>query len=157
LPFTAEAMSGGDFDVAKVDVKMPEEFLPKISRLGDQTDTIIPKVLQAGGEVVLAKVKSNLQAAVGKGIKAKTRSTGELVSALGVTTAKQDRNGNYNIKIGFAEPRSDGGSNAKIANILEHGKHGQPAKPFLKPAKSASKEQCEEAMKSKLEEEISKL
>jgi len=48
-------------------------------------------------------------------------------------------------------------SNAKIANILEYGKHGQPAKPFLKPAKSASKAACETAMKGKFEEEVSKL
>jgi len=39
--------------VAKVDVKMPEEFLLKISRLGEKTDEIIPRVLEAGGEVVL--------------------------------------------------------------------------------------------------------
>ena len=62
-----------------------------------------------------------------------------------------------NIKIGFSEPRSDGGSNAKLANILEYGKHGQPAKPFLKPAKSASRAECIRVMKQKLEEEVAKL
>ena len=67
------------------------------------------------------------------------------------------KNGNHNVKIGFAEPRSDGESNAKIANILEYGRHGQPAKPFLKPAKTASKSACEAAMIQKLEEEISKV
>ncbi|HRR37239.1 MAG TPA: HK97 gp10 family phage protein, partial [Clostridia bacterium] len=61
------------------------------------------------------------------------------------------------VKIGFKEPRSDGESNAKIANILEYGKHGQPPKPFLKPAKSKSKDSCIRAMKEKLEEEISKI
>ena len=70
---------------------------------------------------------------------------------------KVDKNGNHNIKVGFAEPRSDGDSNAKIANILEYGRHGQPAKPFLKPAKSASKAACEEAIKAKFEEEVGKL
>ena len=43
-------------DVAKVQVKMPEDFLLKLSRLGDKTDEIIPKVLEAGGEVVVEKV-----------------------------------------------------------------------------------------------------
>ncbi|MBQ7294425.1 MAG: HK97 gp10 family phage protein, partial [Clostridia bacterium] len=76
---------------------------------------------------------------------------------LGMTSARVDRNGNHNIKIGFAEPRSDGESNAKIANILEYGRHGQPAKPFLKPAKTASKSACEAAMIQKLEEEIKKV
>jgi len=133
--------------VAKVEVKMPEEFLLKLSRLGERTDEIIPKVLEAGGEVVLSKVKSNLQSVIGSGTKYPSRATGELVNALGLSPAKQDRDGNHNIKIGFSEPRKDGESNAKIANIIEYGKSGQPAKPFLKPAKSATRKSCIEAMK----------
>lgn len=143
--------------MAKVDIKMPDEFLEKLSKLGAQTDEISERVLEAGGEVVLAKLRSNLSAVVGKDTKVDSRSTGELERSLGMSKARVDRNGNHNIKIGFAEPRSDGGSNAKIANILEYGRHGQPAKPFLKPAKSSSKSACEAAMKQKLEEEISKL
>jgi len=143
--------------VAKVDIKMPDDFLIKVSKLADQTDVIIPKVLDAGGEVVLEKVKSNLRSVIGRDTKYPSESTGELLSSLGVTPAKQDRDGNFNVKVGFAEPRSDGGSNAKIANIIEYGKHGQPAKPFLKPAKSASKKACIEAMAAKLDEEIKNL
>ncbi|MBR4043458.1 MAG: HK97 gp10 family phage protein [Bacteroidaceae bacterium] len=143
--------------MAKVDIKMPDEFLEKLSKLGAQTDEISERVLEAGGEVVLAKIRSNLSSVVGKDTKVDSRSTGELERSLGMSKARVDRNGNHNIKIGFAEPRSDGGSNAKIANILEYGRHGQPAKPFLKPAKSSSKSACEAAMKQKLEEEIGKL
>jgi hypothetical protein len=66
-----------------------------------------------------------------------------------------DRDGNYNVKIGFSEPRRGvGDSNAKLGNILEHGKHGQPPRPFLKPAKSQTKEACIEAMKAKLQQEM---
>ena len=143
--------------MAKVDIKMPDEFLEKLSKLGTQTDEISERVLEAGGEVVLAKIRSNLSSVVGRDTKVESRSTGELERSLGMSKARVDRNGNHNIKIGFAEPRSDGGSNAKIANILEYGRHGQPAKPFLKPAKSSSKSACETAMKQKLEEEIKKL
>lgn len=143
--------------MAKVDIKMPDEFLEKLSKLGTQTDEISERVLEAGGEVVLAKIRSNLSSVVGRDTKFESRSTGELERSLGMSRARVDRNGNHNIKIGFAEPRSDGDSNAKIANILEYGRHGQPAKPFLKPAKSSSKSACEAAMKQKLEEEISKL
>lgn len=143
--------------MAKVDIKMPDEFLEKLSKLGAKTDEISERVLEAGGEVVLAKIRTNLSSVVGKGTKVESRSTGELERSLGMSKARVDRQGNHNIKIGFAEPRSDGGSNAKIANILEYGRHGQPAKPFLKPAKSSSKSACEAAMKQKLEEEIGKL
>ena len=143
--------------MAKVDIKMPDEFLEKLSKLGAQTDEISERVLEAGGEVVLAKIRSNLASVVGKDTKVDSRSTGELERSLGMSKARVDRNGNHNIKIGFAEPRSDGGSNAKIANILEYGRHGQPAKPFLKPAKSAAKKECVAAMQAKFEEEVKKL
>jgi len=143
--------------MARGTYKMPEDFLLKVSTLAEKTDEIIPKVLEAGGEVVKAKVKANLQASVGSDTKLPSRSTGELIDALGVSPAGVDRDGNYNVKVGFDEPRKDGESNAKIANILEYGKSGQPAKPFLKPAKTASRNACIEMMKRKLDEEISKI
>lgn len=143
--------------MAKASIKMPEDFLLKVSTLADKTDEIIPRVLQEGGEVVKARVKSNLEAVVGKNLKEEPRSTGELINALGVTPAGVARNGEYNVKIGFDEPRRDGGSNAKLANILEHGKSGQPPKPFLRPARNASRKTAIETMKRKLDEEIRKL
>lgn len=134
---------------------MPDDFLLKVSRLNEKTDEILPRVLEAGGQVVLERVKSNLSAVIGKGTKNLSRSTGELESALGLSPAKPKRDGSgWDIKVGFAEPRSDGDSNAKIANILEYGKHGQPPKPFLKPAKTQSRKACVETMKAKLDEEV---
>lgn len=143
--------------MAKAQMMMPEDFLKRLSRLGDRTDEISEKVLEAGGEVVLTRVKGNLAGVIGRGTQYESRSTGELLGSLGLSSVKVDKNGNHNIKVGFAEPRSDGDSNAKIANILEYGKHGQPAKPFLKPARTSSKAACEEAMKAKFEEEVGKL
>ncbi len=140
--------------MAKAAFKMPEDFLLKLSRLGEKTDEIIPKVLEAGGEVVEAKVKSNLQSVIGSGTKEESRSTGELISALGVSSARQDKDGNFNVKVGFSEPRSDGKSNAMIAGVLEYGKSGQSPKPFLKPAKSASKSACIDAMIAAFEKEV---
>jgi hypothetical protein len=72
------------------------------------------------------------------------------------------------VKIGFNEPRrrqyaAKGKrsyytiTNAMIANVIEHGKHGQPPKPFLKPARTSSRKPAIEAMKQKLDEEIGKL
>lgn len=145
--------------MAKIEMKMPEEFLLKLSRLGDKTDEIIPKVLETGGEVVLAKAKSNLSSVVGRGTKEKSRSTGELVNSLGLSKARQKRDGSgWDIKVGFAEPRREKcDSNAKIANILEYGKHGQPPKPFLKPARRQSKNAAIDAMKAKFESEVERI
>ncbi|MGL5258423.1 MAG: HK97-gp10 family putative phage morphogenesis protein [Proteocatella sp.] len=143
--------------MANATMKMPDEFLMKLTKLGDKTDEIVSRVLEAGGEVVLDKAKANLKGVIGSGTKEKSRSTGELVSSLGLSPTKLDRNGNFNVKVGFNEPRDDGDSNAKIANIIEYGKSGQPPKPFLKPAKSASRKACIETMKSELDKEIEKL
>jgi len=149
--------------MARCAYKLPEEFLLKCSRLADKTDVIMENVLQDGGTVVLGKVKSNLQSVIGKNTKYPSKSTGKLAAALGMTTVKVDRRGNHNLKIGFSEPRRcarssrGSGINALIANVLEHGKHNQPPRPFLKTAKSASKNSCIEAMKARLEREINNL
>jgi HK97 gp10 family phage protein len=136
--------------MAKCTYKLPEDLLKKLSTLGSKMDEISEVVLEAGGEVVLDKIKSNLEGSLSG------ESSGELVSSLGLSGVRIDRNGNSNIKIGFSEPRKDDGSNAMVANVIEYGKHGQPAKPFLKPAKSSSQKQCIEVMTKKLEEEINK-
>ena len=143
--------------MAKCTIKMPEELLTKLSKLGDKSDAIAEKVLQAGGEVILKKAKSNLSAVIGSGTKYDSRSTGELERSLGLSPVKVDRDGNHNIKLGFSEPRSDGGSNAKLATVIEYGKSGQPAKPFMAPAKAATKTACKNTMKQVLESEVGQL
>ena len=137
--------------MAKCTYNLPEELLRKLSKLGNRMDEVTEKTLHSGGEVVLEKVKSNLEGVLSG------NSSGELVSSLGLSGVKLDKNGNANVKVGFTEPRRDGKSNAMIANILEYGKHNQPAKPFLKPAKTQSKKPCIDAMAKTLSEEIEKL
>ena len=154
--------------MARAEIKMPEKFLLAVSRLEEQTDTIIAKSIEAGGKVVLNKVKGNLQSVVGKGTKLPSRTSGELISALGLSPVKVSRKGIHNAKVGWNEPRRKQYAargkrsyytitNAMIATVLEYGKHGQPAKPFLKPAKTASRKPCQEAMQQTLEEEVAKL
>ena len=137
--------------MAKCSAKLPEELLKKLSRIGSNMDAIADSALKAGGEVVLKNTKSNLENMV------KGPSTGQLANALGLSPVLLDRNGNYNIKVGFDEYRADGSANAMVANIIEYGKHGQPARPFLKNAKTKSKKDCETVMAQKIEEEIKKL
>lgn len=137
--------------MAKCSAKLPEELLKKLSRIGSNMDSIADSALKAGGEVVLKNTKSNLENMV------KGPSTGQLANALGLSPVLLDRNGNYNIKVGFDEYRADGSANAMVANIIEYGKHGQPARPFLKNAKTKSKKEYETVMAQKIEEEIKKL
>ena len=37
-------------------MKMPDDFLMKVSRLADKTDEILPKVLEAGAELSLIHI-----------------------------------------------------------------------------------------------------
>mgnify|MGYP000935017200 FL=1 len=139
--------------MAKVKIEMPSGFIDQIAGMGNALDAAIPKALAAGGKVVMDKMKSNLQAAIGRGTKYKSRSTGKLAAALGVSPVKLDRDGNFDVKVGFSEGRGDV-SNAMLANVLEYGKHGQPPKPFLKQTKSSSRKPCIEAIQTALKEEL---
>ena len=139
--------------MGKVKIEMPTQWLDTIAGMGNALDAAIPRALEAGGKVVLDKMKSNLRSAIGRGTKYKSRSTGKLAASLGVSPAKLDRDNNFDVKVGFSEGRGEV-SNAMLANLLEYGKHGQPPKPFLKRTKSSSRKPCIEAMQAMLKEEL---
>ena len=139
--------------MAKISIRMPTAFMDQLAKASEKTETAIPKALEAGGKVVFEKMKSNLSSAIGRNTKNKSRSTGKLLAALGVSPVKVNDGGNYDVKVGFAEGRGDA-NNAMLANLLEYGKSGQPPKPFLKPAKSASKNACVDAMIAAFEKEV---
>lgn len=144
--------------MADVSVKMPEEFMKRLAIIGERQDEIVASALEAGAEVLEKRMRSALSSVVGKGTKYGSRSTGELLSALGTSPVGRDLKGqNSNIKVGLAEPHSGGMSNAMLANIIEYGKSGQPPKPFVKAVKSSAKREVEDAMKAKLEEELKRL
>lgn len=139
--------------MAKMTINMPKNFMNDISVLANKEDTVAEAALKAGAEVVYKKVKSNLSSVVGNDTKYKSRSTGQLESALGISDVLTDSNGNHNIKVGFAENRTDGQTNALIANVLEYGKSGQAAKPFVKPAKTSARKECISAMEDAFNKE----
>ena len=139
--------------MAKVAIRMPTNLMDQLAKAAEKTDMAIPKALKAGGKVVFEKMQANLHAAIGRGTKYKSRSTGKLLAALGVSPVKVNDMGNYDVKVGFAEGRGDA-NNAMLANLLEYGKSGQPPKPFLKQTKSSSKAPCIEAMQTVLKEEL---
>ena len=154
--------------MATMKPKLPEDLMKKLDRLGQNTDRICEKALTEGGKVMHKSVASHLSQVVGKDTKVESRSTGELQAALGVSPVKVDKNGNYDVKIGFREPRSQQTTakgnrsysqitNAMIANVLEYGRKGQEPKPFLAPAKKAARKDTTAKMESVLREEIDKV
>jgi len=138
--------------MAKVSIQLPTAFMDQLTKIAEKTDAAIPKALEAGGKAVFEKMQANLRGAIGKDTKYKSRSTGKLASALGVSPVKVNDEGNFDVKVGFSEGRSV--NNAMLANILEYGKHGQPPKPILKPTRASSRKPCIEAMQNVLNEEL---
>ncbi len=144
--------------VAKASFKMPNDFLERISRLNDQFDDIVPRVLQEGAKPAVQKAKTNLSLRIGQGTKGPSQSTGELLESLESSKPVQDHSGDWMLRVGVPTTKdSKGVSNALKAAVIEYGKSGQPPKPWLKPTKRASRKDCIEAMKKALEKEMSRL
>lgn len=135
-----------------IKVKFPEELMINLEKLANEADKIVEKSLKAGAEIVEGQIRTNLKNSL------KGESSGQLLEALGTSPVKPNNKiDGWDIKIGFNEPRKDGTSNAMIANILEYGKKGQAAKPFLKPAIDASKSKMRATMKKVFTEETEKI
>jgi HK97 gp10 family phage protein len=152
---------------------MPDDFMKQLETLEKNTSVIIEGMLEAGGKIGLGNAQSALAGAVGH--VPNSRSTGELQASLGLTAMRKDRNGVYNVKVGFNEPRrgqtaiklrkgakgrlaaSRGhytATNAMIANVLEFGKHGQRPRPFMLPARLKSEKPVEAAMQAELDKAV---
>ena len=142
--------------MAKVTAKLPDDLLVRLSKLGDKSDEISEKMLQAGGDVVKDELKAQLESIIGKDTKYPSRTTGQLIGSVGKSGVRMDRNGDFDITVGFDEHRDDGKANAMIAGVIEYGKSDQPAKPFISKTKSRSKKRCEAAMTQVFEEEVKK-
>jgi hypothetical protein len=60
--------------MGKMQVKVPDAFLKRLSGLAERTDEIVGECLKAGGKVVADAVRSNLAGSIG-GTKYPSRST----------------------------------------------------------------------------------
>jgi hypothetical protein len=106
---------------------------------GAPTDAVLEKTLQAGADVVKPVFQTKLADAIGRNTKRKSTSTGQLLSALGVSPVKASEDGCVDIKIGFNEPRKDGKRNAMIAVSWSTEPQNQPARRFSARPKAPSK------------------
>ncbi|VEI13849.1 HK97-gp10 family putative phage morphogenesis protein [Trueperella bialowiezensis] len=142
--------------MARAQIKLPTAFIDALDAASAIVDTSAEDVLKAGAAVVEPRLRANLTAAIGQGV-TPSRSTGQLLAALGTTSVKVNSRGEYNLKVGFAENRSDGRSNALIANVLEHGRSNQAARPFLAPTRNQTRKPATEAMKHTLTAAINQI
>lgn len=136
--------------MARAQIKLPNDFIDALDSASSLIDNSAEQVLKAGANIVEPRMRSNLSAAIGSSTKQPSRSTGQLAKALGTAPVKVNSRGDYNVKVGFAENRDDGRANALIANVLEHGRSNQPARPFLAPTRSQTRRTALAAMKQTL-------
>ena len=143
--------------MATVTIKLPDEFMNQLSEFDSRLEDIFTKALEDGAEIAEKQARANLKAVIGSGTKLPSESTGQLLGALGISPVKLSELGGYDIRVGFAEPRQDGKSNEMIANIIEYGKKGQAAKPFMKPAEDATKSKVKAKMEETFKAEAEKI
>ena len=143
--------------MATITIKLPDEFMNQLSEFDSRLEDIFTKSLEAGAEIAEKQAKANLKAVIGSGTKLPSESTGQLLGALGTSPVKPSGLDGFDIRVGFAEPRKDGGSNEMVANTLEYGKKGQAAKPFMKPAEDATKSKVKAKMEETFKAEAEKI
>ena len=143
--------------MATITIKLPDEFMNQLSEFDSRLEDIFTKSLEDGAEIAEKQAKANLKTVIGSGTKFPSKATGELLGALGTSPVKRSSLGGFDIRVGFAEPRKDGGSNEMVANIIEYGKKGQAAKPFMKPAEDATKSKVKAKMEETFKAEAEKI
>ena len=147
---------------------LPDKFMRQIKEMEQNADKAFTEMVEEGARNGCEKyVRQSLKNAIGSDPKPDkngnthpSRSTGTLLRALGVSPVKVDREGVKNAKIGFYEPRNAkkyGGSysrqtNAMIANVLEYGRTGQAARPWLRPVKRKVEQEFRETAERIFEE-----
>lgn len=156
--------------MAKVEVKLPTELVAKFDKLGAETDRIITASLEAAAVPVKQAVLQKYDAVVGRPHVVRgphgrlynygVRATGGLRRSIGVSPARVNRRGDYDIKIGFAGDVPNAKiTNGRLAGLIERGckKRNQPPRPFVKPAERASKQASIDAFAKTFDEEYAKL
>lgn len=149
--------------MAKFEAILPTEFMNKIDKLEKNLTKILNEAIEAGADKACDDVvRPSLQNAVKN---TSGQSTGELVRSLGVSPVRVRSDGFRNAKIGFNEPRLHQPkvkaprsykvqTNAMIANVLEYGRQGQPARPWLRNSKKKAQKVFEDTAIQVFDEKV---
>lgn len=153
--------------MAKLSYEAPTSLEERFNKLSEEFAGIADKANRAGAEIIEKKVRSNLRSVLSA-----EHQNGELINALGISPPGKNKYGDRNVKIGFREPRQVQraqskkakkkrtyytSTNAMVATVLEYGRHGQPPRPFLRPAIVSEGGRAVEKMREVFEEEAEKI
>lgn len=156
--------------MAKITFKVGEEYARKLSQLAAGSEEIAGKALRAGAGIIADEIRKNLTANLNDPASAsKSGSTmfknlynetsGSLLESLGITPVSMDRDGVWNIKIGFGDPDYDpkGVSNLLKARVMESGSSTIRKRPFVRPALDAKEDAAKAEIEKVIDEEIEKI
>lgn len=139
--------------MARMTFKAGDEYALKLSRLGKATDEVAKKAIYKGAGVVTDAVRKNLRRVLSES----KYSTGDLEESLGITPIDQDKDGNYNAKVGFDGYDQKGVPNQLKARVIESGSSKVQKRPFVRPALKESKKEAVRAMEKAVDEETKRI
>lgn len=119
--------------MARIEISGFSETVLSMEEIANIPDSVIADMLNAQADVVI-KAQERVGRRMG------VYRTGQTLSSL--KKGKVTRNA---ITISFAGKNKDGNRNAEVAFINEHGKKGQPARPFIRTANEEAASKAEEA------------
>lgn len=132
----------------KMTIRGLDELGAKLSTLSQiKANQIMEDAVKDGADIVADKVRSNLNSVLSG------TSSGDLAGSLGITPV-DNRDGYINAKVGFDGRDANGTPNALKAGVLEYGSKHQPARPFIKPAATATRAKVKAKMSETVEREI---
>lgn len=79
--------------MARAQINLPNSFIDKLQGVSRNLDVYAEEALEAGADVVEPVMRTNLKASIGKGTVRQSRSTGQLLAALGVSPVKTRADG----------------------------------------------------------------
>jgi HK97 gp10 family phage protein len=159
--------------LARMDIKGPEEYISKLSKLGNASTNICKRAVKAGANPVADEMRKSLQSLpedTFRRLDNDEKFSGvpeaqkkDLLDSLGITPADVDRNGVINTKVGFhgygshgTKKYPNGLPNKLLARAIESGSSVRKKTPFVRKAVSKTKNQALEEIRVSIDNDISK-
>ncbi len=138
--------------MARFVIKTGAEFANRIYALGNESKRAIESALTGGAAIVKDEINRGIQ-----GLPEVTGITKRgLEEGLGISPVGE-REGVYDVKVGFEGYNDRGIPNAMMARIMESGTSKTPKHPFVGPAKRRSAKAAVDAMQDAFDRELEKI
>lgn len=162
--------------MARIAFKLGDEYALKISKLATNSASVAKKAIYAGAKIVADEIKNNIQNLPEESFRYLNLQFGDkfvgiskqqkqdLLDSFGIAPISQDKNGDWNTKIGFdgygsfrSTKYPNGLPNQLLARAIESGSSVREKWPFVRPAVNKTKKAATTAMQEVIDEETKKI